>query len=84
LRPGRRPDRCDDDGFELVVVVIIVVIVIVVRVDDDDFSVIHGVDLDDLVDDHLGLGNVVEGRRLVFWTGDGVAVGIRWSASGHI
>ena len=58
--------------------------VIVVVDDDDDLGVLDGVDLDDVLDD-LGLGNLIESRRLLgFVVGAaGGCVG-RWCASGHV
>ena len=81
LRPGRRPDRGDDDRLDLIVVIVIVVIIICV--DDHHLDVVHRVDLDDVIDDDLGFGGVVDlFLRSLVGTGDGV-VGI-WSASRHI
>jgi hypothetical protein len=85
LRTRRRAgDHHGCDHLGLLAVVLIVVILIVIAI-DDHLDVLDDVDLDHVLDDDVGLDNLVEGGLFLRFLG-GVTdrgVGI-WCASGHI
>jgi hypothetical protein len=85
-RGGPGNDDGRDDGHLLVVVLLLVVIIVVVLVVviDHHLDVVGGIHLDDVVD-HLRVGGLLGGRRLLrFVRGGRLCVVVVGCASGHM